>query len=282
MTTVANITNITEAGFTATYTGLIACLAKCDNLKLYPLINWYSSLYSDNPTENIFYKYFDLINFGDKPANIINTVHMGTWEQLPIHRMHWRKILCATYSKYISIKPAILARIDTIFANIENTIPKIGVHIRNTDRSIEPTWASPGIQFVINRLIKVLQDYKESVGLYIASDNIPDVEFLKNTLTINAGILPKIIYIEDPNTVRSPNQTSVHGNLDSGLASVSKESKALSIITDIYSLARCEKVVRTCSNVTSMVGIISPTTVFIDVSLEFGKQSDEWLQVPGI
>ena len=58
--------------------------------------------------------------------------------------------------------------------------------------------------------------------------------------------------------------------------------KALSILTDIYSLARCEKIVRTCSNVTGMVGILSPTVKFIDVSLEFGKQSDEWLQTDGI
>lgn len=270
----ANINTIKEAGFTASFTGLIACLAKCKKQNIYPNILWYSSLYTEDISENIFYKYFDLIGF-DKPDTIIRTISMGTWEQLEEPRMQWRPILCKTFSDHIRPKGNIIRHIDSIFKGID--LPLIGVHIRNTDRSVEPQWASPGIEYVIKRLIDVIKEYDIPVGLYIASDNIPDVVLLKNTLN---KIFPEIKYIEDPNCVRSPDQISVHGNFDAGL-NVSKESKALSIITDIFSLARCEKVVRTCSNVTGMVGIISPTTVFIDVSLEFGKQSDEWLQVPG-
>lgn len=281
---VANITNIKEAGFTATYTGLIACLAKCDQMQLYPIINWYSHLYSNDKDENIFYKYFELINYANKPDIITNTINMGTWEQLSQPRMEWRKILCAAYTNHVKLRPEFVTYIDNVFNKINN-IPLIGVHIRNTDRAIEPAWASPGITYVIDCLIKVLKEYNNTettIGLYIASDNIPDVVLLKDTITKISNDLPTIIYIEDPKCVRSPDQTSVHGNLDSGLTTVSNDEKALSILTDIYCLARCKKVVRTCSNVTSMVGIISPTTIFIDVSLECGKQSDEWLQVQGI
>lgn len=271
----ANITTIKEAGFTASFTGLIACLAKCKKHNIYPNILWYSSLYTEDISENIFYKYFDLTGF-DRPDTITKIVSMGTWEQLEEPRMQWRPILCKTFSDHIRPKANILQHIDSILKDIN--VPLIGVHIRNTDRLIEPQWASPGIQYVIKRLIDVINEYSRPIALYIASDNIPDVVLLKDTLN---KVFPEIIYIEDPQCVRSPDQISVHGNFDAGL-NVSKESKALSIITDIFCLARCEKVVRTCSNVTGMVGIISPTTVFIDVSLEFGKQSDEWLQVPGI
>lgn len=271
----ANINSIKDAGFTASFTGLIACLAKCKKYNLYPNILWHSSLYTNDSNENIFYKYFDLIGF-EKPDAITNTIEMGTWEQLQVPRMEWRKILCKTYSDHIVLKHDLSA---DIFKDMN--MPFVGIHIRNTDRAIEPEWASPGIQYVINRLIYVLKEYQTKVGLYIASDNVPDVSLLKECLNNNRDILPEIVFIEDPKCIRSPNQTSVHGNLDSGL-DVSKEAKALSIITDIYCLARCEKVIRTCSNVTSMVGIISPTTVFVDVSLEFGKKSDEWLQVDGI
>jgi len=263
-----------EWGFTATFSNLIHSLARAKKLGLYPVIEWYSKLYSDNIEENIFNTYFNIKN---KPDNldVSNMVTLSPYV-LEEDRHNWRKVLCDAYAIYIEPKRIIIDRVDNIFKNYTD-IPLIGVHIRNTDRSVEPAYASPGIHFVVNRLMDVLKQYNGAVGLYIASDNIPDVLFLKHILHENKSNLPDISYIEDPNCVRSPNQISVHGNFDEGLKTATNQEKTLSILTDVYCLARCEKIVKTCSNVTAVAGIISPTTKFIDVSLEHGKVSDEWL-----
>ena len=176
---IANIKTIPDAGFTASYTGLIACLTKCKRSNIYPNILWFSKLYSDDITENIFYKYFNLVGF-EKPTTITQVYNMGTWEQLSEPRMEWRKLLCKTYADHIRVCPEVSQHVDSIFKGID--FPIVGVHIRNTDRSVEPQWASPGIQYVIKRLIDVLREYTGKVGVYIASDNIPDVVLLKNKL----------------------------------------------------------------------------------------------------
>ena len=293
---VAKIYYNSNSGFNAIFTNLIHSLTQVKKYGFYPIIEWYSSTYSDDINENIFYKYFELkIKPHENEDLDYSDVITVSPYQLRENRISWRKILCDAYSTYIDVKPFVIARVNQIFSNpnIDIDTPFIGVHIRNTDRIIEQAYASPGIQYVINRLIDVLKEYKckntHKIGLYIASDNIPDVDLLKKTLASAASAstsastqLPLIIYIEDPNCVRSPNQTSVHGDFDEGIKTATKEEKALSILTDIYSLAKCEKIVKTCSNVTAMVGIISPKTEFIDVSIEHGKQSDEWLLVPGI
>lgn len=89
--------------------------------------------------------------------------------------------------------------------------------------------------------------------------------------------VPSIIILEDPNTIRSPNQISIHGGADAGLEGFSNAKKAETILTDIFCLARCHKVVRTCSNVTVASALINTETIYIDVSKLYGKPTDEWM-----
>ena len=165
---------------------------------------------------------------------------------------------------------------DTIFRNLDN-YRVIGVHLRNTDRIIEPQYSSPGIDKMLKHLLLTIhEEYTRNtnIAVYIASDNIPDADLIKNEVLVS---FPDIKILEDPDAVRSPNQLSVHGTHDSGLSSISNSKKAESILTDIFSLARCNVVLRTCSNVTASSAIVNLSTRYIDISKIYGKYTEDWV-----
>ena len=230
-----------------------------------PKVEWYLSLYADSDTENVWDTYFDLTGISTEES-IVETI------TLPMINFPKRKgnkyCLNSIFKNHVSLKPFMKEKIDKIFDGYAN-LPLVGVHLRNTDRVIEPQFASPGIDIVIKYLKNVLKEYSK-VGLYIASDNIPDVTILKGVLDEH------VVVFEDNDAIRSNDNTSVHGDMDSGLET-KNSLKAMSIITDIFALARCDVIVRTCSNVTAASAIINPYAKIVDVSKEMGRITEEWV-----
>lgn len=240
-----------------------------------PIVEWYMDDYSTIAGTNIWNKYFSIKNIQSDAVD--NT-------KLPIilcgmgfnnNRRDYRTCLNKVFTKYILVKPIIINAINEIFSNVTLQDIIIGVHLRNTDRCIEPQYASPGIEYLIQRTQYIIDNISsDTVCIYISSDNIPDVHIFKNALTSNST--KAIRFYEDPNAVRSPDSRSIHGDLDSGI-DVPGDHKAMSILTDIFALARCQYIVRTCSNVTAVSGIINPNVQIFDVSKEHGRFTEEWL-----
>lgn len=267
-----------NAGMGSNFNSLLLCLEHMDK-SIYdplPIVEWYMDSYSTIAGKNIWDKYFSIsttqYNAVDHTKPPIILCGMG----FDNNRRDYRTCLNNIFCKYIIVKPIISDAIDTIFSNVTSCDILIGVHLRNTDRCIEPQYASPGIEYVIQRTLYLIDNVitHDTVCIYISSDNIPDVHTFKLALTSNST--KAIRFYEDPHAVRSPDSRSVHGDLDSGL-DVPSDDKALSILTDIFALARCQYIVRTCSNVTAASGIINANSQIFDVSKEHGRFTEEWL-----
>jgi hypothetical protein len=238
----------------------------------FPVVMWDTTNYGEG---NIFNKYFSIKGFNSSiNYTVKNTVSgMCFSENIP----RYRSILHALYKEHIVVNPIITDKVNSIFMN-SNFDYLIGVHFRNTDRAIEPQYASPGIDKVSKSVVDVLKkNTGKKLAIYIASDNNPDVIYFKKYLKESYEGFNGIDLIEDPDNVRSDNQISVHGTHDKGNNTFTPEQKALSILVDIYALAKCNILVRTCSNVTCSSGIINKDSIIIDVSLEYGKFTEKWL-----
>jgi len=261
-----------DCGMGSNFLHTIIALEKVIEHNMIPKIEWYMKLYSDSTDENVWDTYFELKN-----------IHMSSEIQascvIPLQflpeRIGNKFILHNVFANHVELKGFMKEKINMIFKGNEQ-FPIIGVHLRNTDRNIEQEFASPGLDIIIRRLSEVLKKYVNvcsTICIYIASDNIPDVIQLKDELQCpNISI----IYLEDPNTVRSPNDISVHGELDGGI-DVKNSLKAESILIDIFALAKCQVIIRSCSNVTAVSSIINPHATIIDISLECGKKTEEWV-----
>jgi hypothetical protein len=244
----------------------------------FPVVIWDNTCYGK---ENIFNKYFT-INGGVYSSEYLNYYEYNILDTLSclsfqndVH--NYRSILHNIYKNNIQVNPIITHKVNIIFMNIKYDY-LIGVHFRNTDRCIEPQYASPGSDKVSKRVLDVLNTNRgKKIGIYIASDNKPDVNFFKNYIEKNYNDFISIEFIEDPDAIRSDNEISIHGTHDRGNDTFTPEQKILSILVDIYSLARCDIMVRTCSNVTCSAGIINKNSRIIDVSLEYGKFTEKWL-----
>jgi len=238
----------------------------------FPIVIWDSTPYGEG---NIFNKYFNIIGFDiSSNYNIISTMSGIGFEN---NRKNYRHILHDIYSTHIEVKPIIKNKVDSIFLNVSYD-HLFGIHFRNTDRCTCPQYASPGVDKVSKRMLEVLNNYNNKhIAIYIASDNIPDVDYFKKYIEDNHNDINNILFIEDSDATRSPNHISVHGTDDEGISYFTPDQKALSILTDIFALARCELLVRTCSNVTCSSGIINKESKIIDISLEYGKFTENWL-----
>jgi FkbM family methyltransferase len=281
-----------KAGIGSVFNSVLLSLEKIihDYPNIKPYIIWNMPNYTDTENENIWLKYFDLIGFDENIENdYINKYHnkniVFTTDNSILYagegfvdtfRSDYRRTLHNIYSQHIHVKPIIISKIDTMFKHHSGK-SLIGVHLRNTDNYIDlGPGGYPGVDKISLRLLNVLQDtyINNDVCIYIASDNIPDVIFLKEFIQNN--YTGSYIFIEDPDNVRSPNHISVHGAYDEGI-NVSKDAKALSILTDIFALAKCELIIRICSNVTIASSIININAKIIDISLEYGHKTEPWL-----
>ena len=245
-----------------------------------PIVEWIAPHYSNDPHENIWHKYFELVGFPslvDANSDVNIVAHYKA--DYDDKRMDYRRTLHDLYAKHVRVKSIITDRVDAIFRPVTESHSHphshyhvVGVHLRNTDRCVEPQYASPGVAYVSKRLNEEIQKLDgRPVYLFIASDNKPDAEYIKSHVD------PTVIVLEDPDAVRSDNHISVHGTHDAGMRSVPNDAKALSVLTDIFCLARCELIVRTCSNVSSAAGIINTNAKIVDVSLEMGRYTETWL-----
>jgi len=238
-----------------------------------PKVVWDLPIYSDTLGENTWDTYFNLVGFTpilDQAKEIEVAKAYSSLSSTP------RISLNNVFKNHIRVKPIITNKVDTIFRDLDN-YRLIGVHLRNTDRIIEPQYSSPGIDKMLKHLLLTINEeytsYK-NIALYIASDNIPDAELIKKEVLV---CFPTIKLLEDPDAVRSPGQLSVHGTHDSGLSGIANSKKAESILTDVFSLGRCDVVLRTCSNVTASSAIINLSTRYIDISKIYGKFTEEWV-----
>jgi hypothetical protein len=244
------------------------------NNKITPRIIWNLPAYSETKdnNENIFDNYFELVGF---PAINENSIYTSFPQTNYASYKNPRMPLNQVYKDHVRVKPIIMDKVNAIFKGYENYYI-LGIHLRNTDKITEPQYLTPGLDKMLNHLsIAIEETLKEHshIVLFVASDNIPDAEFIK--IHVKA-LFPSLIILEDPNTIRSPNQTSIHGGADVGLQGISNAKKAETILTDIFCLARCHKVVRTCSNVTIAAALINSETIFIDVNKIYGKLTD-WI-----
>ena len=266
-----------DAGMGSLFNSMILDINKIKNSypNAFPIVNWDTTKYGEG---NIFNKYFSIKGFKITSNYIVKDTMSGMCFSND-NIQNYRTILNNIYNDHIQVNPIITDKVNIIFTNIKYDY-LIGVHFRNTDRCIEPQYASPGSDKVSKRVLDVLNENKgKKLGIYIASDNNPDVIFFKNYIEKNYSDFKNIEFIEDPDTIRSDNQISIHGTHDIGNSNYTPEQKALSILVDIYSLARCDILVRTCSNVTCSAGIINKNSKIIDVSLEYGKFSEKWLSI---
>jgi len=244
--------------------------------KMIPRVKWTNlPFYSDTKdvNENIWDNYFEITGF---PAISDHSIFLPFPKKISSCSSHPRISLNQVFRNHVKVKPIIANKVDELFSGVKDYFI-VGVHLRNTDRAIEPQFASPGVDKMWNHLRNTLQKARKiylNIALFIASDNIPDANYIKSQLTM---VFPSVVVLEDPNAIRSPNQLSVHGTHDSGLLGVSNGKKAESILIDIFSLARCKVVLRTCSNVTACSAFINKETKYIDISKLHGKCTETWI-----
>jgi len=245
---------------------------KTKNLNVFPVVMWDTTNYGKG---NIFNNYFRIVGVGSSSEYVVTNTVEGMCFSTNIP--NYRKTLHNIYKDHIIVNPVITDKVDSIFVN-KSFDYLIGVHFRNTDRAIEPEYASPGTDKLSKRVLDVLNENNgKKIAIYIASDNKPDVCYFKNYLSESYEKFNNIDIIEDPDNIRSDNEISVHGTHDKGNDNFTPEQKALSILVDIYSLSKCDIIVRTCSNVTCSSAIINMNSKIIDVSLEHGKFTEKWL-----
>jgi hypothetical protein len=244
--------------------------------KTIPKIKWTNlPFYSDknDVNENIWDNYFEIIGF---PEITSDSVYVPFPKKFSSCSSNPRISLNHVFQTHVKVKPIISNKVDEIFDKVRNYYT-IGVHLRNTDRAIEPHFASPGVDKMWKHLQNTLQEVHKkyfNIALFIASDNITDADYIKSKLKTT---FPSIVVLEDPNAIRSPNQISVHGTHDSGLVGISNGKKAESILVDIFSLARCNIVLRTCSNVTACSAFINKENKYIDISKIYEKFTETWV-----
>jgi len=244
-----------------------------DSRNITPKVIWDLPIYSDRPGENVWDTYFEVVGFDPILDNTTQIEFAKAYSSLSSSP---RVSLNNVFKNHIRVKSIITNKVDAIFRDVDD-YRLIGVHLRNTDRIIEPQYSSPGINKMLKHLLFTIhEEYitHKNIALYIASDNIPDADLIKKDVL---EYFPYIKILEDPEAVRSPNQVSVHGTHDSGLSNVSNSKKAESILIDIFSLARCKVVLRTCSNVTASSAIINLSTKYIDISKIYGKYTEDWV-----
>lgn len=264
-----------DAGMGAMFNCMLIALDKItkDHPTAIPVVHWINRHYSCDPSANIWPKYFELVGFQQVELNDSSHIvarYKGDYDDT---RMDYRRTLHNLYTKHVRVKNNITDIVDGIFQHVCKTDKVIGVQLRNTDRCIEPQYASPGVHYVAKKLLEEVAKLQSTnkVFVFIASDNSPDAEYIKSVLD------PSVTVIEDPNAVRSSNHISVHGTHDNGMRGIPNDSKALSVLTDIFCLARCDVIVRTCSNVSAAAGIININAKIVDVSLQMGKYTETWL-----
>ena len=267
------------AGIGSVFNSTLLCIEKIinENPGTYPVVLWDLKPYGEG---NLFYKFFDIIGFNTDDTNIDqNFINTFTCMGFNNDNIDTRCKLHNIYTNHIKPKQIITDYVNNLFENITYD-HLFGIHFRNTDRILVPQFASPGVDIVSKRMLDVLNKYNnKKVAIYIASDNIPDVDYFKEFIKNNYSNYNNIIFVEDKNAARSINtKDSVHGMDDnSNVDYYSPEQKILSILCDIYSLAKCELMVRTCSNVTCSSGIINKDSLILDVSLENNKFTESWL-----
>jgi hypothetical protein len=200
------------AGMGAVFNSTIQTLESLihTNSNLIPKIIWKMPYYSDDPDENIWDTYFELVNFPEIKPNFIYKPFEKSYKSIS---QNPRRSLNSIFMKYVRIKPILSDKLNHLFQGMSE-YSLIGIHIRNTDRAIEPQYASPGLNFMIKYLTETIVQEIEKTNklcLYLASDNIPDASIIKEFITLN---WPSIKILEDPDAVRSPDQISVHGTHD--------------------------------------------------------------------
>lgn len=163
------------------------------------------------------------------------------YQEIPEKGVEFRKIINKLIHKHIHLNGEIEAKWQRILDNWP-TGNTVGVHIRYTDKfnwqafNCPPESVPLELPVYINAVNQALNIGFDNV--YLATDYAPAIDAFQRAYG------SKLMYLKAP---RSSNGSTIHRDMPD----VGGFEKGLTVLLDAYSLANCDYLIRSCSNVSS-------------------------------
>jgi hypothetical protein len=203
--------------------------------------------------------------------------------------------------KHIHIRPEIQAEVDRVLvqSHASRYDHLVSVAFRGTDKFALKTGRDDDpvhvpYEFVLSTLRKEIKTQLHStpdrVGVIVASDERPFVEFMKSQLDLNIIVYEEAVRADvstsgliidttvcdgSPSTRDLPAckvvADMVKKSIHRGMPSVSKYKKGKDVLIDMLLLSRGETFLRSRGNVSNVVRYISPDARVVDMATEWNK-----------
>jgi len=249
-------------------------------------------LYAENENDNVWEYYFEPINeidlkqlssleykindifmcgeldFDLKNKFLIRNLHsydkLKIWElndpsELQFHREQVNKII----KKYVTIKPHILAEVETFFQRkMKDCEDLIGVHIRGTDKKTEFPFRQLTIEDYAEKTKSIIdKNPNKKFKIYVASDN-------NEAIIKFISIFGKDDIIAFP-SVRMPN---FYGNVPICLSNnIDRKQHGKETLIEMLLLAKCQYIIGTDSNLNAAASYYNLNAKIIYLDRHSGK-----------
>lgn len=171
---------------------------------------------------------------------------------------------------YLSPKPQITMIVDRFWERVGECGPVVGVHYRGTDKSLEAPPAS--WEHCLNILRRYLSDYPTTGAIFVASDEQPFIEFIRNSIRQTP------VYFHADH-FRSNDRRPVHTEIVGG-----GYEKGEDALVNALLLSRCTAVIRTTSNLSAWASLFNPDLKVILLNKPYDNRlwypEDEILRQP--
>lgn len=256
-----------RAGFFSNVFGVLKQIKNAEINYEIPVVFWNKkSLYYDEKYgKNAWELYFEPVSsyslkdvrFWDHKTNVIGAGWFGF--ELDDGKT-LRETINRCWNEYIRIKSHIIEKINKFYDKEMRGRHCLGVHIRQTDRSLDKSTNIAGGGFV------GLAPYKECIARYL--HKYGPVKILLATDSENAkkeisSSFPGKVICYD--SIRSVSEISIHGGMDRGLA-LSPYKKGEDVLIETMLLSKCNFLIRGTSNVSTMSLCVNTSLKFLDLN----------------
>ena len=223
------------------------------------LIDWRASAsrnefsYGRVEDGNLWLQFFEPLAFAHHPPPIGQTSYFANMAMTDRYAyamykldLTWRRRYSRLFRRYITVKPALLARAEAIFARSMAADYRVGVHCRNPRHDSECLHPSPTLERYIAMTRSLLPAGRSSV-VFLASDYEPAVDAFR------AAFGDRLIVQEGVKRASATERDQLHHiNPDPAVASGEQ------VLIDALLLARCDVLIHVTSNLATAVGYMNP------------------------
>lgn len=240
-------------GLGSAFFAVLNHLAYCDTYNKIPVIHWdHRSLYYTpqgfNGSHNVWEYYFEPLSSlkYEKGDRINSSYSVGSYMTFFTSKItkQDREHASQLINKYVRIKPVVQNKINEFYDKNMKGVRTIGIHLRGTNKYTEGVKQVSPEQIVT----KALEYYSEGMQFLIASDEQALFDRMKNILELQNK---KVIYYD---CYRSANHQPLVGKPPRPSPGQLGED----VLVEISLLARCNYLVHTYSNVSTMILYFNP------------------------